>query len=51
MKLIELNSYLLFILSIFTPDNIAMASGIMSITLSLTGIIINILNHKKQKNK
>jgi hypothetical protein len=51
MKLIELNSYLLFILSIFTPDNIAMASGIMSITLSFTGIVINILKHKNNKKQ
>jgi len=51
MKIIELNSYLLFVLSVFTPDNIAIASGIMSITLSLTGIVINILNHKNKSNK
>lgn len=50
MKFLEVNSYLLFITSLFTPDNIAIISGVMSISLSLSGILINIYKIK-QTNK
>ncbi len=46
MKFLEVNSYLLFITTLFTPDNIAIISGVMSITLSLSGILINIYKIK-----
>lgn len=43
INLIQLGAYAGFFASIFTPENIAIASGVFSIALSFSGILLNLI--------
>jgi hypothetical protein len=51
MRVLEITAYSTALISFFTPENIAIISGLGSLCLSLSGILLNLYKIKKQNEK
>lgn len=51
MKTLEITAYTTAAISFFTPENIAIVSGLASLCLSLSGILLNLYKIKKSNEK